>query len=90
MHQRAGHLVVTHRGAGAGIGRRIGDRLLSAKWRSALADAVTAALAAHHDAQPLSDGVPRDPYRELPGGVLPAIDRAIELGVADPDRVAAP
>jgi selenocysteine-specific elongation factor len=43
---------------------RIGERLLSAKWRSALADAVTVALAAHHDAQPLSDGVPREEVRE--------------------------
>ncbi len=31
---------------------------------SALAGAVTAALAAHHDAQPLSDGVPREEVRE--------------------------
>ena len=29
-----------------------------------------------------------DPYAELPKGVLPAVDRAIELGVADPDRLA--
>ncbi len=27
MHQRAGDVVVAHRGAGAVIGRRIGDRL---------------------------------------------------------------
>ena len=43
---------------------RVGDRLLSGSWRAALADAVTAALAAHHDAQPLSDGLPREEVRE--------------------------
>jgi dipeptidyl aminopeptidase/acylaminoacyl peptidase len=30
---------------------------------------------------------PRDPYRELASGVLPAVDRVIGLGIADPDRV---
>jgi dipeptidyl aminopeptidase/acylaminoacyl peptidase len=29
-----------------------------------------------------------DPYMELTKGVLPAVDRTIELGIADPDRVA--
>ncbi len=27
MHQRAGDIVITHRGAGSCVGRRIGDRL---------------------------------------------------------------
>ena len=31
--------------------------------------------------------VARDPLRHLPGRVLPAIDRLIELGIADPDRL---
>jgi selenocysteine-specific elongation factor len=43
---------------------RVGDRLLSASWRAALAEEVTTALAAHHDAQPLSDGLPREEVRE--------------------------
>lgn len=30
----------------------------------------------------------RDPLRQLPGLVLPAVDRLIELGIADPDRLA--
>jgi dipeptidyl aminopeptidase/acylaminoacyl peptidase len=29
-----------------------------------------------------------DPYMELARGVLPAVDKAIELGIADPDRLA--
>jgi dipeptidyl aminopeptidase/acylaminoacyl peptidase len=32
-------------------------------------------------------GVPREPYQELQAGVLPAIDRVVELGIADADRV---
>jgi dipeptidyl aminopeptidase/acylaminoacyl peptidase len=35
---------------------------------------------------PTADNARR--YRELPAGVLPAIDRVVELGIADPDRVA--
>jgi dipeptidyl aminopeptidase/acylaminoacyl peptidase len=34
------------------------------------------------------DGETADPYLELPKGVMPAVDRAIELGFADPDRLA--
>lgn len=29
----------------------------------------------------------RDPYFEVSSGVLPAIDKAVELGIADPDRL---
>lgn len=32
--------------------------------------------------------LPGDPYELLPNGVLPAVDRVIELGIADPDRIA--
>lgn len=32
-------------------------------------------------------GTPDDPYEHLTEGVLPAVDEAIELGVADPDRL---
>lgn len=31
---------------------------------------------------------PRDPFLELSSGVLPAVDRAIALGIADPERIA--
>jgi selenocysteine-specific elongation factor len=43
---------------------QVGDRLLLRTWRQTLARAVTAALAAHHDSQPLSDGVSREEIRE--------------------------
>jgi dipeptidyl aminopeptidase/acylaminoacyl peptidase len=33
------------------------------------------------------EGEASDPYLELTKGVLPAVDKAIELGVADPDRL---
>ena len=37
---------------------------------------------------PLSPaGEPSDPYLDLANGVLPAVDAAIEMGIADPDRV---
>jgi dipeptidyl aminopeptidase/acylaminoacyl peptidase len=50
-------------------------------------------LAAHGYAvllpsMPLSEeGVTSDPYMELSKGVLPAVDKAIELGIADPKRL---
>jgi acetyl esterase/lipase len=50
-------------------------------------------LAAHGYAillpsMPLSaEGVTSDPYMELTKGVLPAVDKAIELGIADPKRL---
>ena len=31
--------------------------------------------------------IPKDPYRNLLNGVLPAIDKTVELGIADPERV---
>ena len=34
------------------------------------------------------EGGPSDPYLDLPNGVLPAVDKAIELGIADPQRLA--
>ncbi|MPY86959.1 MAG: prolyl oligopeptidase family serine peptidase [Luteitalea sp.] len=33
------------------------------------------------------EGSPSDPYMELTKGVLPAVDKAIELGIADPDKL---
>ena len=36
--------------------------------------------------KPKGDG--SDPYMELAKGLLPAVDKAIELGIADPDRLA--
>ena len=50
-------------------------------------------LAAHGYAvllpsMPLSaEGVTSDPYMELTKGVLPAVDKAVELGIADPKRL---
>jgi selenocysteine-specific elongation factor len=43
---------------------RVGDRLLASRWKTVLADAVIAALTAHHDAHPLSEGLPREEVRE--------------------------
>jgi dipeptidyl aminopeptidase/acylaminoacyl peptidase len=34
------------------------------------------------------EGRPSDPLREMTRGVLPALDKAIELGIADPERLA--
>lgn len=34
-----------------------------------------------------AEGVADDPMLRLPDGVLPAVDKVIELGIADPDRV---
>lgn len=33
------------------------------------------------------EGQPSDPYMELPKGVLPALDKLIDMGVADPERL---
>jgi len=33
------------------------------------------------------EGKPSDPYFELTKGVLPAVDEAIDMGIADPDRL---
>ena len=38
MHQRAGDVVIAHRGAGARIGRRIGDRLHRQQLRAGIVD----------------------------------------------------
>ncbi len=35
-----------------------------------------------------STGQPSDPYAELSKGVLPAVNKAIDLGIADPERLA--
>lgn len=37
---------------------------------------------------PRTGGAGSDPYFELPNGVLPALDKAIDLGIADPERQA--
>ena len=42
----------------------VGDRALLARWRDVLGERVRAALAAHHDAQPLSEGMSREEVRE--------------------------
>jgi len=33
------------------------------------------------------EGVPEDPMLRLPEGVLPAVDKVIEMGIGDPDRL---
>lgn len=37
---------------------------------------------------PMGEGVRSDPYSAMLDGVLPAVDKTIELGIADPDRLA--
>ena len=43
---------------------RVGDRLLLASWREVLGKRVRSALAAHHELEPLSEGLPREEMRE--------------------------
>jgi selenocysteine-specific elongation factor len=72
--------LVARAGAGASAGRAaverlaaspdawvVEDRVLMRTWVATLAERVLAAVDAHHQAQPLSDGVPREELRE---GVL--------------------
>ncbi len=58
---------------------RVGDRLLFASWREVLGQRVLAALAAHHQAEPLSEGLPREEMRErlLAGASGPVADAVL-------------
>ena len=69
--------LVARAGAGASAGRAavdrlaaspdvwmVDDRVLMRSWVAALAERVLSAVDAHHQAQPLSDGVPREELRE--------------------------
>jgi selenocysteine-specific elongation factor len=57
---------------------QVGDRLVLRSWASALADRVRAAVSAHHEAQPLSDGLPREEIRErVLGDAHPAVAAAV-------------
>lgn len=62
-HSAAGRQALARLRARADVWQ-VGDRVLLASWRSTLAGAVTAALTAHHDSQPLSEGLPREEVRE--------------------------
>ena len=62
-HSTAGRQAMARLKARADVWQ-IGDRLLLSEWRQSLSGAVTAALSAHHDSQPLSDGMPREEVRE--------------------------
>jgi selenocysteine-specific elongation factor len=73
----------------------VGDRLLMQTWASTLGDRVLAAVDAHHQSQPLSDGVPREELRERvlgdahPAIAAAAIDALIATGtLKGPDRIA--
>jgi len=58
----------------AGLALDAGDRLIAPEWRGTLAERVLTALAAHHEAQPLSEGLPREELRErVLGHAAPAL-----------------
>jgi selenocysteine-specific elongation factor len=59
----------------------VGDRLVRPEWRALGAERVLAALTAHHTAEPLSEGVPREQVREgVLAGMAPGL---IDLILAD-------
>jgi selenocysteine-specific elongation factor len=62
-HSSAGRQAMARLRARADVWQ-VGDRLLLSDWRQSLSGVVTAALSAHHDTQPLSDGMPREEVRE--------------------------
>jgi selenocysteine-specific elongation factor len=67
---------------------QVGDRLLAAPWRAALADLVIAALEAHHDSQPLSDGLSREEVRErVLAGAHPEVATAVLDQLEDAGKV---
>jgi selenocysteine-specific elongation factor len=56
----------------------VGDRVLMAAWATTLGNRVVAAADAHHQAQPLSGGVPREELRErVLGDAHPAVAAAV-------------
>ncbi len=58
----------------AGLALEAGDRLVAPAWRGILAERVLTALAAHHEAEPLSEGLPREEVRErVLGHAAPAL-----------------
>jgi selenocysteine-specific elongation factor len=57
-----------------GLALEAGDRLVAPAWRGILAERVLTALAAHHEAQPLSEGLSREEVRErVLGHAAPAL-----------------
>ena len=57
---------------------RVGDRLLAAAWRTTLEARVRAALSAHHDREPHSEGLAREQVREgVLGGAHPEVATAV-------------
>jgi selenocysteine-specific elongation factor len=67
--QAARHALVS-----AGLALDAGDRLVAPAWRGMLAERVLTILAAHHEAQPLSEGLPREEVRErVLGHAAPAL-----------------
>ena len=58
----------------SGAALDVGDYLVTPEWRPLAAERVRVALAAHHEASPLSDGLPREQVREgVLGGVAPGL-----------------
>jgi selenocysteine-specific elongation factor len=57
---------------------QVGDRLLMRGWAGTLSGRILEAVDAHHRAQPLSDGVPREELREkVLGDAHPAVAAAV-------------
>jgi selenocysteine-specific elongation factor len=58
----------------SGVALDVGDHLVAPEWRPLAAERVRVALAAHHEAAPLSEGLPREQVREgVLGGVAPGL-----------------
>ena len=65
-----------------------GDHLVAPAWRSRLAERVLAALEAHHQAQPLSDGISREEVRErVLGHAAPALAELVIRDLLDAGRI---
>ncbi|HEX7086652.1 MAG TPA: selenocysteine-specific translation elongation factor [Vicinamibacterales bacterium] len=83
---RAGHAI-------AGLQRRgdvwtAGGRLLLREWQEALATRVERALEAHHRAEPLSEGLPREEVRErVLGDASPPVADAVLEGLLQANRI---
>jgi selenocysteine-specific elongation factor len=61
---------------------RVGERLVLASWRAKLEASVAAALRAHHDGEPHSEGLAREQVREgVLGGAHPEIATAVLDGM---------
>ena len=76
---------VTKRLVAAGTAVRVGDLLVAPRVLEELSERLIAALRAHHGAQPLSEGLPREEARErlFRRGAAPVFDHVLTALAAD-------